>query len=176
MDKERVKELKEELNESFTDAYIRNAGTLIHKLAEQFYKENNLRGKIYFNDDIFNHCLIDILVDLARLKHFHDISRVNYVKFIAYTASWCLKRKPFQIVEGCEEDYIYINERFALTLLLHAGNCYDENANYYEEDQKELVKGVGQIYYHLKYRNTNPQTLELFLIGLENGRKICTAN
>ena len=70
----------------------------------------------------------------------------------------------------------YINERFALTLLLHAGNCYDENSNYYEEDQKELVKGVGQIYYHLKYRNTNPQTLELFLIGLENGRKICTAN
>lgn len=176
MDKERAKELKEELNESFTDAYIRNAGTLIHKLAEQFFKENNLKGKIYFNDDIFNHCLIDILVDLARLKHFHDISRVNYVKFIAYTVSWCLKRKPFQMVEGCEEDYIYINERFALTLLLHAGNCYDENANYYEEDQKELVKGVGQIYYHLKYRNTNPQTLELFLIGLENGRKICTAN
>ena len=37
MDKERAKELKEELNESFTDAYIRNAGTLIHKLAEQFF-------------------------------------------------------------------------------------------------------------------------------------------
>ena len=107
MDKERAKELKEELNESFTDAYIRNAGTLIHKLTEQFFKENNLKGKIYFNDDIFNHCLIDILVDLARLKHFHDISRVNYVKFIAYTVSWCLKRKPFQMVEGCEEDYIY---------------------------------------------------------------------
>ena len=48
--------------------------------------------------------------------------------------------------------------------------------NYYEEDQKELVKGIGQIYYHLKYRNTNPQTLELFLIGLENGRKIYTAS
>lgn len=40
MDKERVKELKEELNESFSDEYIRNAGTLIHKLADQFYKEN----------------------------------------------------------------------------------------------------------------------------------------
>ena len=49
MDKERAKELKEELNESFTDAYIRNAGTLIHKLAEQFFKENNLKGKIYLD-------------------------------------------------------------------------------------------------------------------------------
>ena len=78
MDKERAKKLKEELNESFTDEYIYNAGTLIHKFAEQFYNENNLKGKIYFNEDIFNYCLIDILVDLARLKHFHDISRVNY--------------------------------------------------------------------------------------------------
>lgn len=176
MDKEREKELKEELNKSFTDEYIRNAGMLIHKLAEQFFEENRLEGKIYFNDDIFYYCLIDILVDLARLKYFHDISRVNYVKFIAYTASWFLKRKPFQIVEGCEEDYIYVNERFALTLLLQAGNCFDKNVNYYEEDQKDLIKGIGQIYYHLKYRNTNPQTLELFLTGLEIGRKIRQIN
>ena len=41
MDKERAKKLKEELNESFTDEYIYNAGTLIHKFAEQFYNENN---------------------------------------------------------------------------------------------------------------------------------------
>ncbi len=172
MDKEQAKQLKEELNESFTDAYIRNAGVLIHKLAEQFYKENNLNGKIYFNDDIFNHCLIDILVDLARLKYFHDISRVNYVKFMAYTASWCLKRKPFQIIEGCKEELIYVNERFALTLLLQAVSCYDEKVYYCMEDHKEILKGIGQIYYHLKYRNTNPQTLELFLIGLENGKKM----
>lgn len=172
MDKERVKKLKEELNESFTDEYIRNAGTLIHELAGQFYVENHLEGKIYFNDDIFSHCLIDILVDLARLKYFHDISRVNYVKFIAYTASWCLKRKPFQMIEGCDEELIYVNERFALTLLLQAGGCYDANVSYCVEEQEDLVKGIRQIYYHLKYRNTNPQTLELFLIGLENGRKI----
>ena len=116
------------------------------------------------------------MVDLARLKYFHDISRVNYVKFIAYTASWCLKRKPFQIIEGCGEEYIYVNERFALTLLLQASGCYDENAGYCTKDREELAKGVKQMYYHLKYRNTNPQTLELFLIGLENGRRIYTAS
>ena len=170
------KKIKEELNASFTDEYIRNAGTLIHRLAEQFYHENDLTGKVYFNDDIFELCLIDILVDLARLKYFHDISRVNYVKFIAYTASWCLKRKPFQIIEGCGEEYIYVNERFALTLLLQASGCYDENAGYCTKDREELAKGVKQMYYHLKYRNTNPQTLELFLIGLEIGRRIYTAS
>ncbi len=176
MDKKEAKKLKEELNESFSDEYIKNAGILIHKLAEEFHADYELEDKVYFNDNIFEYCLIDILVDIARLKHFHDISRVNYIKFIAYTASWCLKRKPFQLVQGCEEKYLYVNERFALSLLLQASGCYDENANYYAEDQKELVEAIGQIFYHLKYRNTNPQTLELFLIGLETGKKVYIAD
>lgn len=176
MDKEQERKLKEELNESFTDDYIRNAGLLIHRTAEQFCEDNDLDGKVYFNDDIFQHCLIDILVDIARLKYFHDISRVNYMKLAAYTASWCLKRKPFQLIEGCDEKYISVNERFALTLLLEAAECYGENAYYCAEDREELIKGIRQIYYHLKYRNTNPQTLELFLIGLENGKKIHSAS
>lgn len=172
MDKERIKTLKEALRESFSDAYIRNAGTLIRELAGRFYEENKLEGKVYFNDDIFDHCLIDILVDLARLKHYHDISLVNYVKLIAYTASWCLKRKLFQLVEGAEEDFIYINEKFALALLLQAGGCIDKKVRYYAEDENALIKNLEQIYYHLQYRNTNPQTLELFLVGLESGKKI----
>lgn len=175
MDKERVKKLKEELNDAFSDEYIRNAGVLIHKLAEEFYKENNLEGKVYFDDKIFEYCLIDILVDIARLKYFHDISNVNYIKFAAYTASWCLKRKPFQLIEGCEEKYLYVNERFALTILLQASGCYDENAEYLIEKKEEIIKGIGQMFYHLKYRNTNPQTLELFLIGMDAGKKLCIA-
>ena len=72
---------------SFVNSYIRNAGLFIHNLAETFYDKNKLAGKVYFDDNIFENCLIDILVDIARLKYFHDISYVNYIKFIAYTAS-----------------------------------------------------------------------------------------
>ena len=150
MDKEEARRLKEELNESFSDEYINNAGLLLHRLAEEFYRENGLEGHVYFNDRIFEYCLIDILVDITRLKHFHDISRVNYIKFIAYTASWCLKRKPFQLIEGCDEKYLYVNETFALSLLLQAGGCFDEDAGYYEEDREELLDEIGQIFYHLK--------------------------
>ena len=102
------------------------AGLLIHKLAEEFYKDYGLEGNVYFSDSIFEGCLVDILVDIARLKHFHDISRVNYIKFIAYTASWCLKRKPFQ-------------------LLLQACGCSDDNMGYYEADQKSLMDAIGQM-------------------------------
>lgn len=169
---DKTKTLKEMLERFFTREYIRGVGVLIHTLAEKFYEQNSLKGKVYFNEDIFDACLTDILVDLARLKDFHDIERVNYVKLIAYTASWCLKRKLFQLVGDCGEEFVSINEKFAFTLLLEAGGCFDNNVRYEIGDQSALVKNMAQVFYHLRYRNTNPQTLELFLIGLESGRKL----
>ena len=65
-----------------------------------------------------------------------------------------------------------MNERFALTILLQASGCYDENFDYSAEDQQELINTIKQMIYHLKYRNTNPQTLELLLIGMNAGKKI----
>lgn len=164
------KTLKEELNTTFSDEYIYNAGMLIHQMAEEFFEEQNLEGKVYFDDSIFEYCLIDILVDIARLRYFHDIELVNYIKLMAYTASWCLKRKPFQLLEGSGTDYIYINEKFALSLLLQASGGFDANTRCVEEDREKVEKSVEQIFYHLKYRNTNPQTLELLLVGIEKGR------
>lgn len=170
MEDKTYKTLKEELNSTFSDEYIYNAGMLIHQMAENFYEEQNLVDKVYFDDSIFEHCLIDILVDIARLKYFHDIDLVNYIKLMAYTASWCLKRKPFQLIEGAGSDYIYINEKFALSLLLQASGCFDDSVKCAEEDREKVEKLVEQIFYHLKYRNTNPQTLELLLVGIEKGK------
>lgn len=164
------KTLKEELNTAFSDEYICNVSLLIHQMAERFYEEQKLEKKVYFDDTIFEYCLIDILVDIARLKDFHDIELVNYVKLIAYTASWCLKRKPFQMIEGAGADYIYVNERFALSLLLQASGCFDFGIKCAKEDVEKVEKLVEQVFYHLKYRNTNPQTLELLLVGVENGK------
>lgn len=172
MEEKKSKTIQDELNESFTDEYIYNAGTLIHSLAEKFYEENELEGKVYFNDVIFENCLIDILVDIARLKYFHDIDLVNYIKLMSYTASWIIKRKPFQLLEDAEEKYIYVNEKFALSLLLHAVGFYDPNMKIESEKVDFLIKNISAMFYHLKYRNTNPQTLELLLLGVENG-KLC---
>lgn len=169
------KTLKEELNSTFTDEYIYNAGMLIHQMAEKFYDEQKLKGKVYIDDVILEYCLIDILVDIARLRFFHDIELVNYIKLMAYTASWCLKRKPFQLLEGAGVDYIYVNERFALSLLLQASGCFDSNIMCTEKDKEKVEKLAEQIFYHLKYRNTNPQTLELLLVGIESGKLLYKA-
>lgn len=49
---------------------------------------------------------------------------------------------------------------------------FDKRVGYYVGEEDNLIKSVEQIYYHLQYRNTNPQTLELFLVGLESGKKL----
>lgn len=170
MEEKKCKTIQEELQESFSDEYIYNAGVLVHSLAEKFYEENELEGKVYLNDDIFGNCLIDILVDIARLKYFHDINLVNYIKLISYTASWIIKRKPFQLIEGTSEEYLYVNEKFAFSLLLQAVGFFDDNARVKDEDKEKIEKNMSSIFYHLKYRNTNPQTLELLLVGIENGK------
>ena len=170
MEDEFYKTLKDELSNTFSDEYIYNVSLLIHQMAEDFYNEQKLNGKVYFDDSIFEYCLIDILVDIARLKYFHDIELVNYVKLMAYTASWCLKRKPFQMIEGAGTQYIYVNEQFALSLLLQASGCFAFDMKYAKEDIEKVEKSVEQIFYHLKYRNTNPQTLELLLVGVEKGK------
>lgn len=38
---------------------------------------------------------------IEQAEDFHNIDKVSYIKLMAYTASWCLKRKVFQIVEEC---------------------------------------------------------------------------
>lgn len=164
--------IKEELNKCFTDDYIRNVGLLLHTFAEEFYHKNHLEENVYFNDDIFEYCLLDILVDLARLKTFHDIENVNFIKLMAYSASWCLKRKPFQLIEGADKKYIYINEKFALSLLMRAVGMLNDNNYCWKCNNQVLIKNISHWMYHLKYRNTNPQTLELFLIGFETGEMI----
>ena len=107
MEEKKSKTIQEELNENFTNEYIYNVGLLVHSLAEKFYEENELEGRVYFNDDIFANCLIDILVDIVRLKHFHDIDLVNYIKLISYTASWIINHF----------NYLKMQERNIYTLM-----------------------------------------------------------
>lgn len=165
----------DELKESFSDEYIKNAGILIHRNAEKFYEKFELEGKAYFDDKIFQMCLIDVLVDISRLKSFHDISNINYTKLVAYSVSWCLRRKPFQLVQGSDCD-IYINEKFALYFLLQASGFSDETVDALAEQKGAIEKSIHQMFYHLKYRNTNPQTLELLLVGIDTGKKIYINN
>lgn len=164
----------EDLNESFSDEYIYNVGVLVHKMAKTFFDKNNLKDIVYFDDNIFQKCLLDLLVDLARLKHYHNIELVNYIKLTSYVASWVLKRKPFQLIESAEPENIFVNEQFALSVLLQGTGICDNNRRIDASKEELLIKNVEFLLHHLKYRNTNPQTLELMLVGIDSGMLIST--
>ena len=115
--------------------------------------------------------LFDLLHDLKRLSCFHEIKRPNFLKIIAYTASWWIRRKPYQIIED-DNDLIFINEQFALSLIFFATKLKNKKNQIIKENAQKLKDGVNKIFYHLKYRNTNPQTLELFIIGTELGSMV----
>ena len=112
--------------------------------------------------NIFFYCVLDILADLARFRLYRDGDDINEIKIRAYAASWWLKRKPFQWKDKCLD--LWINEKFALSLLLNAVDSSITNAVVYDETKAK--QAVGELFYHLKHQNSNPQTLELFLLGL----------
>lgn len=158
--------LEDELHNVFTDEYISGLIKMLYSMAERFFSEYELRNKVFLDENILEYCFIDILVDLARIKPFHEISNLNMAKIISYSASWWIRRKPFQRINGACDDTLYVNELFALFLLLHAMNVQKQQVVY-----EQIKEHLRQIVYHLKYRNTNPQTLELLIAGYDMGRQ-----
>ncbi len=63
-----------------------------------------------------------------------------------------------------------------MSLLLQASGFYNHNLIFYDKDKDSLEDNIRQMLYHLKYRNTNPQTLEFFLTGIDAGKRVHEIN
>lgn len=168
-----VKGIKEELYKTFDKSFIEAYGELIYGMALRFYNNKQLKGKVFFDEKIFSGCLIDILVDLERLKYFHELDDISYERLIAYAASWIIKRKPFQIINSSatyeDKKCCYINEKFAFFLLMDGCGFDSDRRKAIKGKNKELKGYFRKIFYHIQYRNTSPRTLELLLCGIECG-------
>ena len=158
------KHLRDFLFQTFDKNYIYNFGRYLYELAEDFLSDSKLTGKVSIDKNSFLYCVIDILIDIARLKDFHDIANISKIKYRAYCASWWIRRKPLLYKTNSANADTWINERFALSVLLQAldKNLYTSDS-YNSQKAHEVAKTA---FYHLKYRDVSPQTLELFLIGL----------
>lgn len=161
-----VKPLAEELKKSLGEDFIHGWTFLLYEMARSFYEKFQLNGKAYFDEAVFRNCLVDIFLDLKRLSDFHEIQLPAYEKIVAYASSWIIRRKPFQMMEGWAssgqiERYRYINEKFALFLLLRGAGFSDCPVN---------ADLLNRIFYHLIYRDTDSKVLELFLYGINLGR------
>ena len=169
---ERKKDTYQTLIETVGEDKVNDFMSFLQTQCEQFLQEASYKDSVVCNDRILFHALLDYYSDIERLKQFHHIKNIRTNKVFAYIAYWILRRKPLQFVsEDITETDIFVNERFAMFLVIN--ECLLEGVNYAlsADGQKKFDEYVDFLFYYFKYRECSPQALELlietFKIGLE---------
>lgn len=126
------------------------------------------KSSLYVSDDLVTHVVMDYFTDIKRLKNFHPIERTNEYKILAYELFWWLRRKPIQVVSSCKEDSIFVNEKFAVSMVI------DFFAEEVQQVSSEIgVKSVNSfydtLYYYFKYRHYTAQDIEMVLLAYKAG-------
>lgn len=139
--------------------------------AEHYVDTAGFGPHVVCNERIMLNVLLDYWADIFRLKEFHGIDHVRPEKIFAYTAAWIVKRKPIQFTDNTnEEKDIFVNERFAVFLLIN--ECLlsgGEEKKVAPEHLGKLDEYIDLLLYYMKYRECNPQVLELMVESFKMG-------
>ncbi len=169
MNKSNYFESYEELVHEVGDDKFRERVDVMLTSANDFLKEYGYNNA-YCNYRIMLQVLFDYYIDIYRLKEFHEIEKTKKEKIFAYLCGWIIRRKPLQFYENNPKDSdIFINERFVATLLLNECMLGDKSKTLPESN---LADFVNMLLYYLKYRECNPQVLELLIEAFKLGTLI----
>ena len=160
----------DDIIEAIGEDRIKERLTAIKKIYIEFLeniKKNNT--EILLNERILMHVILDYFTDITRFKQFHNIERVNKDKIISYEISWFLRRKPIQVLVDDKEELVYINEKFALGLLV---NHLTEGRIDDFSKSKLLKNYCNVLLYYLKYRNCDPKVLEMLIMSFKVGNSL----
>lgn len=142
----------------------------LKKTMDQFIEDAGYAGHVECNERILLAVLLDYWADIYRLKNFHLIEKARTDKIFAYLITWIIRRKPLQFVHYTnEEKDIYVNERFAAFLLLNECLLSGQKKFVKSENLEELERYVDAVLYYFKYRECNPQVLELMIESFKMG-------
>lgn len=141
----------------------------IKQSAEEFIEKSGFEKTVFCNERLLSQLLLDYYSDIDRLKDFHGIERVRTEKIFAYTISWIIRRKPLQYKDNfVEEKDIFVNERFAAYLLINECLCCGEKV-VDPEHKNDLDEYIELLLYYFKYRECNPQSIELAISSFNMG-------
>lgn len=138
-----------------------------------FLKSKGLSEVAYVHEMALAHAVMDYFSDIQRLKEYQKIEHVNEIKIKAYETFWLLKRKPIQLKEQLEDDrMLYVNEKFLLARL--TSFMLGENMNIpLVGDKATAYKNyLDTLYYYLKFRRCDAQSIELMLLAFQAGRTV----
>lgn len=109
--------------------------------------------------------------DIQRLKDYQKIEHVNEIKIKAYETFWLLKRKPLQLKGQIDDDrLLYVNEKFLLTRLTSFMLGEDINMPLVGEKSVAFKNFLDTLYYYLKFRRCDAQSIELMLLAFKAGQ------
>ena len=75
-----------ELVDSFGQDKIEARYIALYEYLESFVKRCGYENKVIIANSVLNQAIIDYFTDIYRLKEFHNIDHINYIKIHAYTA------------------------------------------------------------------------------------------
>ena len=138
--------------------------------ANQYIETAGYGKHVCCNESIMLNVLLDYCADIFRLKEFHGIEYVRTEKIFAYTAAWIVKRKPLQFIHDTDEEKdMFVNERFAVYLILNECLLCGEKRFVSKENKQKLDEYIELLLYYMKYRECNPQVLELAIESFKMG-------
>lgn len=139
----------------------------------EFLNTNQLNEIAYIHEMALTHAVMDYFSDIQRLKDYHRIEHVNEIKIKAYETFWLLKRKPLQLKGQIEDDkYLYVNEKFLLTRLTSFMLGDDINKPIIGEKGIMFKNYLDTLYYYLKFRKCDAQSMELMLLAFKAGQAV----
>lgn len=163
----------DKLVSSVGEQVIRSRIQQISQEMLDFLKTNDLEEIAYIHQMALTHAIMDYFSDIQRLKEYQEIEHVNEIKIKAYETFWLLKRKPLQLSTQIEDDrFLYVNEKFLLTRLASFMLEDDINKPIVGEKQTAFKNFLNTLYYYLKFRKCDAQSMELMLLAFKAGRTV----
>lgn len=156
----------------FKKEVIEDRRNYLEKRVYKFIEKMGFEDCVMVNQVLVDMTVIDYFADIARIKGFQEIERVNKNKITAYTAYWWLRRKPIQVIvtpEVYDDELTFVNEKFVTSLLLK--DFFDAEIQDIE-NSKEYKGYMELLFYYMKYRPLSPQALELMLATADVGKML----
>lgn len=163
----------EYLIDTFGEEKIKERFVYLRESAKNYIRNNKIDKYVTFSDSILKEIVCNYFADIARLKPFHQIEKVNTTKIAAYTVYWLVKNKLLQLIKEPsiilleEKPFLKtINESFAINILLSI--LFNEEIRYLVavEKHQQWNTFIQELHYFLVYRVVTPQAIELCLAGL----------
>lgn len=138
----------------------------------RFIKAAGLEKKLRIDRRKLGYAVLSYYADIYRLKEFHDIEKTNLPKVYGYEAFWILRMSPLQLVDTVQDDLLWINEKFVVTVLIsRLLRCVGlEGSNF--KVYPSIKEFADLLYYSFKYRTCSSQMLELAIKGFMAGANI----